>query len=229
MRVAVIGAGPSGLVCAKYLLAEGFEVSIFEQSGAIGGTFVNKQYDDSHLVSSKYITPFSDKRLPKDTAPHQSLPDYVQYLEDYSEEFGVTKTIAFDTTVKRVSKESTGKYKVQVVRAGVEREETFDAVAVCSGLHNVPFVPTWPGIESFSGETIHSSQYKRKSMFEGKRVLVVGCGETAMDISYRAVQVASATGMSIRNGFLSVPTVYGTLALDTLIANLFEHCYEQVI
>ena len=82
-------------------------------------------------------------------------------------------------------------------------------------------------METFTGVALHSSEYKDKSIFKDKKVLVVGCGETGMDISYRAVQVASSCAMSIRNGFLSVPTVYGTLPLDTLIANLFEHCYEQ--
>jgi dimethylaniline monooxygenase (N-oxide forming) len=227
MRICVIGAGSSGIVCAKYLLAEGYEVAVYEQSESIGGTFVNKRYDDAHLVSSKYITPFSDLRLPKTTGPHQSLEDYTTYLEEYSSKFDVDKVISFKTTVQRVSKMSDGTYTVQVVDAAGTHDEVFGAIAVCSGLHNHPFVPEVEGIKSFTGTTLHSSEYKDKSIFKDKSVIVVGCGETAMDIAYRAVQVAKSTAMSIRNGFLSVPTVYGQLPLDTLIGNMFEHCYEQ--
>ena len=63
-RIAVIGAGPSGLVAAKHLTAAGYKVTVYEKSSSIGGTFVHKAYDDGRLVSSKYLTPFSDLRLP---------------------------------------------------------------------------------------------------------------------------------------------------------------------
>ena len=79
-----------------------------------------------------------------------------------------------------------------------------DAVAICSGLHVEPNIPQIPGIEHFlnnGGETIHSSQYKTRSQVAGKRVLVLGCGETGMDVSYESIQAgAKEVTMCHRNG-----------------------------
>jgi dimethylaniline monooxygenase (N-oxide forming) len=79
--IAVIGAGASGLVAIKHLREAGYDVTCFEQDSTIAGTFQNKAYDDSCLVSSKYITPFSDLRLGAECCAHQSLPDYCAYLQ----------------------------------------------------------------------------------------------------------------------------------------------------
>ena len=114
----------------------------------------------------------------------------------------------------------------RVLRAAATLE--YDAVCICSGLHEVPYLPEIAGMPSYTGEVLHSAQYKDKSVFANKRVLVVGCGETGMDLGYRAVQVASSCAMSIKRGFLSVPHEgWGGVPLDTLIANLFEHSYEH--
>ena len=78
--IAVIGAGSSGLVAAKYLVEHGFEVTVFEKGDGIGGTFVTKAYDDAGLVSSKFLTAFSDLRSPASDPPHLSLPEYCAYV-----------------------------------------------------------------------------------------------------------------------------------------------------
>ena len=238
--VCVIGAGPSGLVAAKHLRDAGYTVQVLERSTKVGGTFVHKAYDDSRLVSSKYLTAFSDLRSPAAAPDHLSLPDYVEYLEQYCKEQDLWSLIAFGTEVAEVARAtaSDGRlvYKVTtrateaLPAAGdaVDDVMTFDAVCVCSGLHEVPFVPHIEGIETFSGQTLHSSTYKERSIFKGKRVLVLGCGETGMDLAYRSVQVAAETAISIKRGFLSVPYEgWGGVALDTLIANLFEHSHEH--
>lgn len=124
-----------------------------ERSTKVGGTFVHKAYDDSRLVSSKYLTAFSDLRSPAEAADHLSLPDYVKYLEQYCDEQRLWELITFGREVVRVTRERTGAggalvYKVETRAAeaypagGVEAEadETsmrFDAVCVCSGLHEV--------------------------------------------------------------------------------------------
>uniref|UniRef100_A0A7S0LD88 Flavin-containing monooxygenase n=2 Tax=Coccolithus braarudii TaxID=221442 RepID=A0A7S0LD88_9EUKA len=89
-------------------------------------------------------------------------------------------------------------------------------------------MPHIDGIETFSGKMLHSSAYKDASIFKGKRVLVLGCGESGMDIAYRAVHQASEAAISIRNGMLAVPhDGWGGLPLDTLICNVAEHSYEH--
>lgn len=178
------GAGPSGLVTAKYLLDSewGFKVSVYEMGETIGGTFVNKTYDATTLVSSKYITLFADLRCPPEEPEHMTAVSYVDYLKRYCDEFKLWSVIHFGKSVTSVRKEG-GNFRVSHTgEKGTEVSEMFDYVVVCSGLHNVPKVPDFDGLESFPGKIIHSSEYKEPSIFSDKRVLVVGSGETGMPV-----------------------------------------------
>jgi dimethylaniline monooxygenase (N-oxide forming) len=177
----VIGAGPSGLVAAKLLSEHAYEVIVYDCGGEVGGTFANKTYEDGRLVSSKYLTPFSDLRM--DDLPleqnHPTVPTYLAYLRRYCDVFNLWPMIRFTHTVEHVRALgddglspctferralSDDGYSVRVRGAdGGTFERRFDLVAVCSGLHNVPRVPSIPGVERFAGEIIHSSEYRRKS------------------------------------------------------------------
>ncbi|GBG28516.1 Dimethylaniline monooxygenase N-oxide-forming 2 [Hondaea fermentalgiana] len=231
-KVLVIGAGPSGLVALKTLLEQGYEATIVETSNKVGGTFANKSYDDGRLVSSKFLTPFSDLRM-EDADDHPTIPEYVRYLERYCTHFKLWERIRFGTEVVRVTRRAVSSpdekdisYDVDVrdIEKNTQKTENFGAVCVCSGLHNVPEVPNIPGLaENFKGQVLHSSEYREKKIFEGKRVLVIGTGETGLDISYRAIQVTDNVRLCSRSGFLSVPYVIGNgLPLDTFITNLCE-------
>jgi dimethylaniline monooxygenase (N-oxide forming) len=287
LKALVIGAGPSGLVTAKYLLSSTnprYEVTILEASDAIGGTFVNKVYDHARLVSSKYITGFSDFRMKEDYPDHPSAADYVQYLDDYARTFGIIECIKFGCRVVSLkddqcneknymestrtgnvsTNDETENSPLMTKRKGQVHEEEvaidsngytvsyhdtrkssqpqdhneghhlitehFDVVAVCSGLHNVPSIPTLPSSSKFRGQIIHSSQYKESSIFTNKRVLVLGSGETAMDIALRAIQnpQSRSVALNVRRGFLSIPhNLAEDRPLDVFITNLFEHSYEH--
>ncbi|KAJ3051195.1 hypothetical protein HK097_007842 [Rhizophlyctis rosea] len=267
-RVAVIGAGPSGLVTLKYLKSAStperpIEVKVFESESKVGGTFRYRAYENAELVSSRQLTAFTDFRIPTKTGDHVSLPAYCQYLEDYATHFELWDHISFDTTVVKIRRGPGGVgHVVHYVkkpsmartdsgleregngdaRANAEHEERYacDAVAICSGLHVEPNIPQIPGIEQFyqnGGKSIHSSEYKTRSQVAGKKVLVLGCGETGMDVSYESIQAgATEVTMCHRNGFLSFPKVLndfdvfgvtfdGQLPIDGIITNLFENAY----
>jgi dimethylaniline monooxygenase (N-oxide forming) len=247
-RVAVVGAGPSGLVTAKYLLAETnkLEITVLESSSQIGGTFTNKVYDNTRLVSSKYLTAFSDHRMPEDYPNHPNAEQYVEYLESYAEQFQIFPYIRFQCRVISISdnkktdilaeKEDSPGYIVTYRDfrnndpEGKLISQHFDWVAVCSGLHNVPNIPALPNQSAFKGDIIHSSLYKDPSIFSNKRVLVCGAGETAMDIAYRAVQNhdSLSVAMNVRRGFLSIPhTLPNDRPLDVFITNWLEHSHEH--
>eukprot|EP00913_Durusdinium_trenchii_P004241 g3932.t1 len=163
MRILVIGAGASGLVTAKTAKEAGHEVSIVEANSAIGGTFENKAYKDARMVSSKYLTCFSDYRRP-DAEMHMTLKDYVVYLHEYAAHFELTQLIRFNVKVINVQKAcNADAYDVTLQLDGDDSHpgiEVWDAVAVCSGLHNVPRIPDFPGNEKFEGQILHSSSYK---------------------------------------------------------------------
>lgn len=230
MRILVIGAGASGLVTAKTLRERGHEVSIVTDSPVVGGTFENKSYKNARMVSSKYLTLFSDFRRP-DAEVHMSLADYVKYLEEYTEHFGLGKILRRNISVSSIRRDGEG-YIAALSDEGDSKpwEERYDGVAVCTGVHNIPRVPKFPGQDTFQGEILHSSQYKDPEQLRGKRVLVIGTGETGFDIGYAAAtNGAESVTMSTRHGFVSVPSHFGDdkPPLDCIIMNYGTHYWES--
>ena len=154
----------------------------------VGGTFHYRAYENAELVSSKQLTTFSDHRFSLDTPDHISLPQYVDYLHSYVDKFALEPLIKLGcrvTSIEPIAKisDQPWKHRVKYVdKHQGDKERMFDCshVAICTGLHVEPNVPTIPGIENVHGEVFHSSQYKRRSQLTGKDVLIMGCGETAM-------------------------------------------------
>ncbi|KAF2130405.1 dimethylaniline monooxygenase [Dothidotthia symphoricarpi CBS 119687] len=250
MRVAVIGAGPGGLATLKTLLEAStperpIEAFLFEAEEKIGGTFHYRAYENAELVSSKQLTTFSDHRFPLSAPDHISLPQYVDYLQSYVERFSLEPLLKLGcrvTSIEPLAK-SPGlkwKHRVKYVKKQDDgKEQFFDCshVAICTGLHVEPNKPTIPGIENVKGEVFHSAQYKKRAQLTGRDVLIMGCGETAMDVAYEAIKAdAKSVTMCFRTGFLSFPKALsrfqvfgkqfkGGLPIDGLITNLFETAY----
>jgi len=232
----VIGAGASGLVTAKTLRERSHEVEIVEAGATIGGTFENKAYQGARMVSSKYLTCFSDFRRPQ-AEMHMTLVDYVSYLQDYADHFGLRKLIRLRTRLVDLGRTTSGGYEVVLQRSLLHTtgdaapwKEEWDAVAVCSGLHNVPRVPRFPGQDTFEGTILHSVDYKDPELFRGKQVVIVGTGETAFDMGYAAAtHGARSITMTTRHGFVSVPAHFGENhpPLDCIIMNFATHAWES--
>ncbi|KAI0160025.1 FAD/NAD(P)-binding domain-containing protein [Hypoxylon sp. FL1284] len=194
MRVAIIGAGPSGLVTLKYLLAaekalgtEQVEARLFESESGVGGTFLMRTYDEAELVSSRQLTCFSDFRCEEDEPDFISASRYVHYLNEYCTRFNLWPHMIFSSPVKGVVKRKEGHHTVTYLHKGDEHTWDCDAVAVCSGLHVEPSIPKIEGIERVP-VVFHSSKLKRRDQFGiGKNVLILGSGETGADVSVLAV------------------------------------------
>ncbi|KAI8935412.1 hypothetical protein NX059_007992 [Plenodomus lindquistii] len=250
MRVAVIGAGPGGLVTLKTLLEAStperpIEAVLFEAEDDVGGTFHYRSYQNAELVSSKQLTTFSDHRFPASAPDHISLPQYVDYLRSYVKRFKLETFLNFNCRVTRIepidkTPNQQWKHRVKYTDAQNQQSQQFydcSHVAICTGLHVEPNIPTIPGIENINGEVFHSSKYKERSQLTGRDVLVMGCGETAMDVVYEAIKAdAKSVTMCFRTGFLSFPKALsrfkvfgkqfkGGLPIDGLITNLFETAY----
>eukprot|EP00040_Diaphanoeca_grandis_P016264 m.83849 g.83849 ORF g.83849 m.83849 type:complete len:587 (+) comp25679_c0_seq1:64-1824(+) len=231
----VIGAGPSGLVTLKYLLEEGFDAQIWEATDVIGGTFVSKAYEHGHLVSSKHLTEFSDFRSPSESGAHLNMAEYVEYLHNYAIANNLLPHILFNTSVESVQRVvgGTNDGKVYKVSDDKGNSRTVDAVAVASGVHNIPRIPRLfqNFKKKFTGEVLHSSDYKSAKQLAGKRVVVVGSQETGMDVANFAVTQPEddfkSVTMIYRRGFLSIPHLISGKPLDTNITNAFESCYQH--
>ncbi|CAH0001973.1 unnamed protein product [Clonostachys byssicola] len=249
MKVAVIGGGPSGLVTLKFLLEAHkyfdippIDARLFESEEKIGGTFVWRVYEDAELVSSKYLTAFSDFRF-SPTAPDFVTPEqYVQYLNDYASHFGLWSKIECSTRVEQVRRLGQG-HNVCFVRKGGKPEEwQCDAVAICSGLNVTPNKFHMEGLENVP-IVLHSSEVKVRGQFgHNSNVVILGAGETAMDIGYLAI-TAPTRSVSIchRGGFfcapkvIPIPEVRGEKVVQTRpnkpsdcsVASLFDTAYTH--
>lgn len=151
----------------------------------MGGTFHYRAYENAELVSSKQLTSFSDHRFPTSTPDHISLPQYVDYLHSYVARFQLAPHIKLCCPVTRIAPSTTQLWRHQVKyleNNDPTKQRVFycSHVAVCTGLHVEPNLPTIPGMEHVKGQVFHSSEYKKRSQLTGKHVLVLGCGETAM-------------------------------------------------
>jgi thioredoxin reductase len=184
-KVAVIGAGPAGLVTARYLKSEGFEPVLFEQGSRIGGQW---SADPGHsgvwpamrTNTSHIMTSFSD--LPHDAgSPTYPTNEAMgQYLERYAEMFDLTRRVRLKTPVRELRRDANG----WIVRTDVG-EERFEQVVVATGRYHKPAIPDVPGLQSFPGTAgvNHTFSYKRPEDYRGLRVLVGGCAISSVEIA----------------------------------------------
>jgi hypothetical protein len=210
-RVAVVGAGAAGLTAVKELRAVGAEVVAYDKGDRPGGLWVNKSasgispaYDSLHLNTSKGRTEFADFPMPKEWPDYPSVDHVAGYLADYADEFGLNESICFETTVTSVERDAAdGFWAVTSEPGGTER---FHAVVVANGHNWSPKwpSPTYPG--DFAGEQMHAHDYANADAFRDKRVLIVGMGNSAMDIAVDASFVSRGPVLlSARRGVYIVP------------------------
>lgn len=190
VRAIVIGAGPAGLAAAACLKREGVAVTILEKSDQIGSSW-RAHYDSLRLHTSRGNSALPDMALPKAVGRYATRDDVVAYLEAYAAHHGLRPQTA--TEVTAISRDG----DVWRVAAGGSAYVA-DAVIVAAGLNRRPFQPNWPDMQEFEGEVIHASVYKSPARYVGKRVLVVGFGNSGGDIARDLADADVAVDMSVR-------------------------------
>ncbi|XP_053549200.1 flavin-containing monooxygenase 3-like [Bombina bombina] len=214
-NVAIIGAGISGLAALKGSLEVGLQVTCFEKSDSVGGlwNFMDHAEDGRASIYSSVFTNackemmcYPDFPIP-DEYPnfmHNSL--FLEYLRLYARNFDLIRHIKFKTTVLHVEKHkdfsSTGQWDIITENNGEQRSTVFDAVLICTGHHVYPNLPlqSFPGIEKFKGLYLHNRDYKRPSLFFGKKILIVGLGNSGADIAVETSRTAEKVYLSTRSG-----------------------------
>lgn len=191
-RVAIVGAGPSGLTTARYLAAHGFEPVLFEQSGDIGGQWNahgahSGVWPSMRSNTTRVTTCFSDLPHADGVAMYPRNQELLAYLHRYAEKFGLMRHVRLRTPVERIERApGRGGYLVSFKPQGeASRQELFERVVIASGRFNKPSIPAIPGLESFngSGGAVHSFHYKEPEKYQGLRVLVAGCSISALEIA----------------------------------------------
>ena len=181
--MAIVGAGPSGLVAAKHALEAGFDVSVFEASDDLGGQWHTTAahsgvWPGMRTNTSRAMTAFSDFAAPDDHPLHPTAEQIHAYLRAYAEHFGVVERVRLHAPVGSV----TGARAVD--------GEPFDGVIVASGRFREPRLPG--GLDAFDGDVIHAFHYAGAEPYRGRRTLVYGNGISGLEI---ASDLAPVTGV----------------------------------
>jgi dimethylaniline monooxygenase (N-oxide forming) len=189
-RVAIIGSGPGGLVAARYLKHHGFEPVVFEQDDEIGGQWNVRSphsgvWPSMATNTSRLLTCFSDLALEPKMPIFPSNKDILAYLKRYARKFDILSQVRFNSRVELIERNAHGAGWLVRSNGAEEKSEIFPYVVVASGRFNKPLIPSLPGLDSFCGQrgVLHSFGYKDPESFRGKRVLVVGCAISALEIA----------------------------------------------
>lgn len=222
-RIAIIGAGPSGLAALKVLRQAGLtDTEAFEQGDRVGGNWVysskvghSSVFETTHIISSKRLSEYSDFPMPAEYPDYPSHRQLLEYFEAYARHFDLHPAIRFRTQVAKANPEPSGGWRLTL---GDGTIELFDHLLVASGHHWDPRVPSYPG--KFAGELLHSREYKTSEPFRARRVLVLGGGNSAADIAVETSRVSAHTGLSTRRGYYIVPKFMFGVPTDALNARL---------
>jgi dimethylaniline monooxygenase (N-oxide forming) len=213
MRIAVIGAGPSGLTSAKQALVAGHEVVCYERHDDVGGIWnpaAGGAYASVRMQTSRMAFPFTDF-APGPGPDFLSLAEVHGYLRGYAEHFGVLGVIRFGSAVTRVRR-ANGRWEVT---AG-GRVESFDAVMVATGELWQPKRPA--RLPRSGARVLTAKDYRDPDPFRGRRVLVVGGGVSGADVAAELVGTAAAVDWSVRTRHLFLPRRCGEHVNDALFS-----------
>lgn len=219
-RACIIGAGSSGIIAAQILTSKGIDVDCFELGSQVGGLWrydndngQGSAYRSLHINTSRQMMQYAAYPMP------ESLPDYpshwqiAEYFDAFVDHFGLRDKITFNTEVIRVEPaegSGAGRYAVTIRTRGATSEPEvryYDHVLVCNGHH---WDARWPepafaGSDTFPGEQLHAHFYRTPDVLAGKRVVVLGIGNSATDIAVESSRVAAHTYLAMRRGAYILP------------------------
>ncbi|HEY6891423.1 MAG TPA: NAD(P)-binding domain-containing protein [Solirubrobacter sp.] len=223
-RVCVIGAGSSGIAAVKALAQRGIPFDCFEKSDRVGGNWVfrnrngmSSAYWSLHINTSRDRMAYSDFPMPADYPDFPHHTQVAAYFDAYVDHFGLRERITFQTGVQR-AEPCEGGWKV-TLDTGEERR--YRALLIANGHHWDPRwpEPAFPGADGFGGVQMHSHHYTGDDpeLLAGKRVVVLGMGNSAMDIAVEATQTAERVFLAARRGAWIVPKYVFGRPLDQFV------------
>ena len=238
-KVCIVGAGSSGLTACQVLAARGIAFDCFEKGSEIGGNWryendngTSSAYRSLHINSARKLMSYSAFPMPEDYPDYPSHWQVAKYFDDYAERFGLRERIAFNTEVVSAEPVEPAESAVEVwtaIRikprprpggdgrgAGRAAAERYRAVLVANGHHWQPRwpEPAFPGAEDYEGEQLHVHHYREPDVLVGKRVLVLGIGNSAVDVAVESSRIADKTFLAMRRGAWVLPKFLGGKPID---------------
>jgi dimethylaniline monooxygenase (N-oxide forming) len=228
VQIAIIGAGPSGLVTAAVLQGFGHDVTVFEKAPDIGGVWsATRAYPGVATQDDRVSYAFSDVPMPDDFPDHPSGAQVRGYLAHYARTKGLRDRIHLGTRVESAEPTADG-WLVRVTGDGGTVAHHVDWLVVANGVFSTPHVPDWAGREEFEahgGRVLAPTELGDGAALEGRRVVVVGWGKTACDVAAASSRTADSTTVVARTIRWKIPERLG-LGLTfrhLLLTRLGEH------
>ncbi|CAO2658055.1 Nn.00g073150.m01.CDS01 [Neocucurbitaria sp. VM-36] len=217
--VAVLGLGPAGLVALKNLTEEGFDAIGFDRNSYVGGLWQYTAEDQTSVMTTTVVNIsrergcFTDFPYPEDIPSYPTAAQVQQYLVSYLENFNLEPRIRLDTSIEQITFDEQRQQWVLHIKG--KAHEYFDKLIIANGgMVGLPNVPTIEGIEEFKGTSVHSRAFKQPTMFEGKRVMVVGFGNSAADTATQLASIADKVYLAHRHGARVLPRGFKGAPID---------------
>ena len=184
----IVGAGPAGLACAMTMRGAGLNVTVLEKADNVGSVW-RRHYDRLHLHTDRKHSGLPGMGMPRSYPLYPSREQLIEYLESYAVRFDIRPV--FNTAVSCVRRDEP-LWRAETARGSINAP----VMVIATGIADAPYRPSWPGSEIYQGLVVHSSEYRNPARYAGKRVLVVGFGnsggEIALDLATAGVDVALA-------------------------------------
>jgi cation diffusion facilitator CzcD-associated flavoprotein CzcO len=226
--VIIIGAGPAGLASAASMGALGLRATVLEKADTVGSVW-RRHYDRLHLHTDRGHSGLPGMAMPRSYPTYPSREQVVEYLESYAAHFRIQPV--FDTTVLKVARDG-AQWRVDTNKAGVSAP----VVVIATGWADFPYRPRWPGFDAFRGDLVHSSEYRNTSAYAGKRVLVVGFGNSGGEIALDLANAGIDTTLAVRGAvqilprdLLGIPILSWAIAQKSLPARIVDFINAPVI
>jgi cation diffusion facilitator CzcD-associated flavoprotein CzcO len=224
----IVGAGPAGLACAMTMRAAGLNAVVFEKADSVGSAW-RHHYDRLHLHTDRRHSGLPGLEMPRTYPTYPSREQVVEYLESYAARFDIQPV--FNTRVSCIRRDG----RHWCADAGQCPVHAPVAV-VATGIADAPYRPSWPGLELYRGSILHSSEYRNSIPHAGKRVLVVGFGnsggEIALDLANAGVDVTLAVRSAVQilpRDLLGFPILAWAILYRRLTARLVDRINAPIL
>ena len=221
-RYCLVGGGPASMVMARSLIKEGVPFDWFEKHSDFGGIWdmddaASPMYESAHFISSKYTSGFYGMPMSAELPDYPTWRQIRDYIREFAKSYGLYDHITFNTEVTDARLLDGDRWAV-TTSDGTTRE--YDGLICAPGVTWHPNQPELPGQDTFAGEIRHSGTFRDSAEFRGKRVLIIGAGNSGVDIACDAATQASTAFLSVRRGYRFVPKHIGGLPTDAVINGL---------
>jgi cation diffusion facilitator CzcD-associated flavoprotein CzcO len=209
---------------ARALIKEGIPFDWYERNGNVGGIWDmdnpdTPMYDSCHFISSKYTSGFYGFPMPQEYPDYPSWDQIRDYIRDFADKYDLKRRVTFGVSVNQAEPLSDNRWKVSLSNGVVE---TYEGLINATGVTWHANRPHIQGEEDFKGKIIHSVEYRTASEFDGKRVLVVGAGNSGVDIASDAATHAEQAFLSVRRGYRFIPKYIFGVPTDALISGKIQ-------